>query len=70
MPVGVVCITGYFLAGDAVEIADKTGTVFAKGLARMGAAEIRTVAGRRTVDLPEGTPHEVVHRDDLVFPLA
>ena len=23
-------------------------------------------AGKRTPDLPEGTPHEVVHRDDLV----
>ncbi len=70
LPVGVVGVSGNFQAGDAVEIADKAGTVFAKGLARMGAAEVRAVAGRRTVDLPEGTPHEVVHRDDLVFPLA
>jgi hypothetical protein len=23
-------------------------------------------ARRRTAELPEGTPHEVVHRDDLV----
>ena len=70
LPVGVVAVTGNFQAGAAVEIADKAGTVFAKGLVRMGAAEIRSVAGRRTVDLPEGTPHEVVHRDDLVVTMS
>jgi hypothetical protein len=32
----------------------------------VSAAELRRVAGQRTADLPEGTPHEVVHRDDLV----
>jgi len=67
LPVGVVRATGEFGAGDAVEIADKAGAVFAKGLARMSAAELRTAAGRRTAELPEGTPHEVVHRDDLVI---
>jgi glutamate 5-kinase len=40
--------------------------VFAKGLTRLDATGIREVAGRRTADLPEGMPHEVVHRDDLV----
>ena len=29
-------------------------------------AQLRSVAGKRTADLPEGLPHEVVHRDDLV----
>jgi hypothetical protein len=27
---------------------------------------LRAVAGKRTVDLPPGSPQEVVHRDDLV----
>lgn len=66
LPVGVVGVVGDFRAGDAVEIADKAGSVFAKGLVRMSAAELRDVAGCQTADLPEGTPHEVVHRDDLV----
>lgn len=66
LPVGVVGVTGDFDAGDAVEIADTTGGVFAKGLVRVSAGDLRTTAGRRTADLPEGTPHEVVHRDDLV----
>jgi glutamate 5-kinase len=66
LAVGVVGVTGDFEAGAAVEIADKAGTVFAKGLVRMGADELRTAAGRRTGDLPEGVAQEVVHRDDLV----
>ena len=43
-----------------------TAQVFAKGLVRLGSVGLRDVAGRRTTDLPEGMPHEVVHRDDLV----
>jgi hypothetical protein len=35
-------------------------------LSRYSAKELRAVAGRRTHDLPEGLPHEVVHRDDMV----
>ena len=67
LPVGVVRVTGDFDPGDPVEIADKAGVVFAKGLVRMSGAELRAVTGRRTSDLPEGAPHEVVHRDDLVI---
>jgi hypothetical protein len=35
-------------------------------MARVGSATLAAVAGHRTGDLPEGVPHEVVHRDDLV----
>jgi glutamate 5-kinase len=66
LPVGVVGVTGEFDAGDAVEIADNAGTVFAKGLVRMDAGALRAAAGRRTAELPEGVAQEVVHRDDLV----
>ena len=70
LAVGVAAVTGDFDAGDAVEIADKDGTVFAKGLVRMGAGELRAAAGRRTADLPEGVTREVVHRDDLVLTVS
>jgi hypothetical protein len=40
--------------------------VFAKGLVRLGAGALRGAAGLRTGELPEGVPHEVIHRDDLV----
>jgi len=70
LPVGVASVSGEFGAGDAVEIADGEGTVFAKGLVRMGANELRAAAGRRTADLPEGVTREVVHRDDLVVTVS
>jgi glutamate 5-kinase len=63
---GVIGVDGSFEPGDAVDVAGPDGTVFGKGLARLGAGALASVAGRRTADLPEGTPHEVVHRDDLV----
>jgi glutamate 5-kinase len=63
---GVRGVEGTFDVDDAVEIAAVDGRVFAKGLVRVDAATLEAVAGRRTSDLPEGIPHEVVHRDDLV----
>ncbi|MGI9023706.1 MAG: glutamate 5-kinase [Acidimicrobiales bacterium] len=66
LPAGVIEVAGSFDADAAVEICDAEGRVFAKGLARLSADALRQVAGRRTGDLPESVPHEVVHRDDLV----
>jgi glutamate 5-kinase len=66
LPAGVRGVEGAFEADDAVEIVDGTGVPFAKGLVRYAAAVLRGVAGRRTSELPDGVPHEVVHRDDLV----
>jgi glutamate 5-kinase len=66
LPAGVDTVKGSFEVDDAVEIAGPDGKVFAKGLVRLGSVGLREVAGRRTHDLPEGMPHEVIHRDDLV----
>ena len=66
LPAGVIGVKGAFDPEDAVEIAGPDGKVFAKGLISLDAAGLREVAGRRTVDLPDGVPHEVIHRDDLV----
>lgn len=66
LPAGVTGVTGGFEPDDAVELVGPDGAVFAKGLARIGAGDLEVVAGRRTADLPEALPHEVVHRDDLV----
>lgn len=66
LPAGVRGVEGAFDADAPVEVVDEEGRAFAKGLTRYGAAALRSVAGRRTSDLPEGFPHEVVHRDDLV----
>ena len=66
LPAGVVGVEGTFDADDAVEIADKAGKVFAKGLVRHPSQRVAEWCGRRTSDLPPDLPHEVVHRDDLV----
>jgi glutamate 5-kinase len=69
LPAGVVGVDGRFEPGDAVEIAGPDDVVFGKGLVRVSSTQLAVLKGRRTGDLPEGTPHEVVHRDDLVvFP--
>jgi glutamate 5-kinase len=64
---GVTDVRGSFLPGDAVELAGPDGVVFAKGLVTVSTEALRASAGRRTAELPPGTPHEVVHRDDLVM---
>jgi glutamate 5-kinase len=66
LPAGVVSVKGEFDAEAAVEITGEDGDVFAKGLVRHSAHRIRSWAGRRTSELPEGANPEVVHRDDLV----
>lgn len=66
LPAGVTGVEGRFVADQAVEIAGPDGRTFAKGLARIAAGDLATVAGRRTAELPEGLPTVVVHRDDLV----
>ena len=67
LPAGVVEVSGSFDVEDAVEITGTDGRVFAKGLSSHPASRVKEWAGRRTVDLPEDVPHEVVHRDNLVM---
>lgn len=66
LPAGIIAVSGRFAPDDAVELAGPDGKVFAKGLVKVTADTLASVAGRRTADLPDGVPHEVVHRDDLV----
>jgi glutamate 5-kinase len=66
LPAGITAVKGGFDSDDAVEIAGPDGTVFAKGLCRLDSSALGQVMGLRTAQLPEGVPHEVVHRDDLV----
>lgn len=67
LPAGVVSVSGDFDEGDNVDIAGPDGTVFARGMVTMSAATARSVAGRRTAELPSDVHAEVVHRDDLVI---
>ena len=63
---GVVAVDGEFASGDAVEIRDESGAVFAKGLVACGSAVARACLGLSSEQLPDGAPPSVVHADDLV----
>ncbi len=67
LPAGVREVEGAFVVDEAVEIAGPDGVTFAKGLARVSAADLRRTAGRRTAELADGVSHLVVHRDDMVI---
>jgi glutamate 5-kinase len=66
LPAGVVAVEGAFEADDAVEIVGADHVMFAKGIARLGAARATEWVGLHTGELSDDLPHEVVHRDDLV----
>ncbi len=63
LPVGVTGVSGSFAAGDAVDVSDRSGIVFARGLVRFSAPELDAARGRQTADF-DG--REVIHRDQLV----
>ena len=66
LPAGVVDVLGSFDEGDTVDVTDASGRSFARGMVFIDSDQLRIVAGRHTRDLPSGTVHEVIHRDDLV----
>lgn len=66
LPTGVVEVIGHFDHGQTVEVQSANGSVFARGMVAIDSDGLRMVAGRHTRDLPVGTIHEVIHRDDLV----
>jgi len=63
---GVREVVGEFGAGAPVDITTADGEPFARGLARHSSEELRPALGLRSADLPPGSPHVVVHADDLV----
>lgn len=71
LPAGVIGVEGDFSIGEAVEISDDKGDVFAKGITSYHSDEINKVKGMRTCDLlgilNETICDEVVHRDSLVI---
>lgn len=71
LPSGVVRLGGDFGRGDAVEIADEAGAVFARGIVRYAAHELERLRGHRSAEVEDllgyAGPSAVVHRDDLVL---
>ena len=67
LPAGITHVDGDFVEGDVVEVRDLAGTAVARGMVLLDASLLREVKGRRTGDLPAGTAHEAIHRDDLLL---
>ncbi len=67
LPAGVVDVRGSFDEESIVEVRGGDGAVLARGMVLCDADTLRSIKGRRTVDLPAESAHEVVHRDDLVL---
>ena len=70
LPVGVTAVHGSFAAGDAVSVVGPGRGEIARGLAAIGARDLRRVAGLRSAEARGVVPHlveEVVHRDHLVL---
>jgi glutamate 5-kinase len=71
LPAGVTAVTGEFISGDTVEIADSDGKVIARGLVAFDSDEIPQMLGRLTKELAASLgaeyERELVHRDDMVL---
>ncbi len=64
---GIIDVAGRPEADDVVDLAGEDGVVFARGITRWSADDIRARSGQRSSNLPERLTRYVVHRDDLVI---
>ena len=72
LPIGVVAVSGEFNAGDAVRLLALDGSEVARGLTRLGTADVARAAGKKGPALEAtfgDTAPEllIVHKDDLVL---
>jgi glutamate 5-kinase len=71
LPSGITQVAGSFRQGDAVDLLNPEGRVFARGLATYASTELEAIRGRRGSEI-EGIlgyhlGDEAVHKDDLVL---
>jgi glutamate 5-kinase len=71
LPAGVVSVTGTFVAGDAIVLTDRSGTIVARALAGLSAVDLNLVKGMKSSEIAVAYPHlageEAVHRDMLAI---
>ena len=67
---GVHGCTGEFSVGDAIEIEDLSGNVFAKGIARRSSGDVTALLGAGGGSQGRRESGELIHRDDLVVLLG
>lgn len=63
---GVVQASGDFSTGDVVDVLDEAGVLVARGLVRVDARVASAAAGKKSSELPDDVPAELIHRDDLI----
>lgn len=66
LPAGITALSGHFYGGDVVELRGPDATTVARGVVAYDAAELATMMGRSTSDLPAELRRPAVHADDLV----
>ena len=66
LPAGITAMSGRFYCGDVVELRGPDATMVARGVIAYDAAELATMMGRSTSELPGELRRPVVHADDLV----
>ena len=63
---GITAVSGRFYGGDVVELRGPDTTMVARGVVAYDAAELATMIGRSTSELPDELRRPAVHADDLV----
>ncbi|NGX07431.1 glutamate 5-kinase [Mycobacteroides franklinii] len=66
LPAGITGVSGRFHGGDVVELRDVEGSMVGRGVVAYDVAELATMLGRSTNELPEDLRRPAVHADDLV----
>jgi glutamate 5-kinase len=66
LPAGITALSGRFYGGDVVELQGPDATMIARGVVAYDAAELTTMMGRSTSELPPELRRPAVHADDLV----
>jgi glutamate 5-kinase len=71
LPAGIVASEGQFEGGDAVDIKDLKGRIFAKGITNYSFEEVTQIKGLQSAEVlsqyPDFVDEEVIHRDCLVI---
>ena len=66
LPAGITGLSGKFFGGDVVELRGPDTELVGRGVVVYDAAELTTMIGRSTSDLPADMRRPAVHADDLV----
>ena len=67
LAVGVKSFSGRWMTNEAVTVINENGESIARGLCGVSSEALSSLVGLATKDQPDGSPEEIIHRDDLVL---